>query len=121
MSERRQLSSQGVLLGRWWRNGLWAAVIILVALAVGMAGYGWYGGMNFWAAFANAAMILSGMGPLDKLDTAGGMAFEGFYALFSGFVFFAAAGLFLVAPFHRLMRRFHMEDDAAPDGDEDDR
>lgn len=115
MTRAKGLSSGRVFAGRWRRNGLWAAVIIAVALAVGIAGYAWFGGLGFWAAFANAAMILSGMGPLDRMETSGGMAFEGLYALLSGFVFFAAVGLFLLAPFHRLMRRFHLEDDAEPE------
>ena len=114
MTDGRRLSSPSVFAGRWWRNALWALAIIAGALAVGIAGYAWFGPMDKMQAFANAAMILSGMGPLDRLDTPAGQFFEGVYALVSGFVFFAAAGLFLVAPFHRLMRRFHLEDDAAP-------
>jgi len=42
-----------------------------------MAGYHWLEGMAWIDAFANAAMILSGMGPL---QTWGGKLFAGLYA-----------------------------------------
>ena len=39
------------------------------SLLVGMAGYRYFEGMSWIDAFANAAMILSGMGPLTPLET----------------------------------------------------
>ena len=64
---------------------------------------------------ANAAMILSGMGPLDKLDSTAGFVFEGVYALVCGLLFFAVAGLVLAPMLHRLLHRFHLEDTAEED------
>jgi hypothetical protein len=55
-------------------------------------------------------MILSGMGPLDKLDTAPGQIFEGIYALVCGLLFLAIAGLVLAPLLHRMLHRFHIED-----------
>jgi hypothetical protein len=90
---RQRLASRSVFAARVWRSSLSALVIVAVALAVGMAGYAWFGGMGPAQAFANAAMILSGMGPLDQLKTTGGFIFEGIYALVCGLIFFAVAGL----------------------------
>lgn len=108
-----KLASRSVLLSRLSRNGVWGLVVIVIAMAVGMAGYMYFGGMPFDQAFANAAMILSGMGPLDKLDTSAGLYFEGLYALVSGLVFFAVAGLVLSPLLHRVLHSFHLEDDKA--------
>lgn len=108
---RSELASRDVLLARLSRNGLWGLFVIVIAMAVGMAGYMFFGSMNFALAFANAAMILSGMGPLDKLETVGGLYFEGFYALASGLVFFAVAGLVLSPLLHRVLHSFHLEDE----------
>lgn len=105
-----RLASSAVLAGRVWRNGLWGLVVIIIAMAVGMAGYMYFGAMSVPAAFANAAMILSGMGPLDKLEGTGGLVFEGVYALICGLVFFAVAGLVLAPLLHRMLHRFHIED-----------
>ena len=106
-------ASRKVFAARMWRNNLWALLIVAAALAVGMAGYGFLGPMPATRAFANAAMILSGMGPLDQLQSENGLIFEGIYALVCGLLFFAVAGLALAPALHRLLRRFHLEDEAS--------
>jgi hypothetical protein len=107
---RNQLASNRVFVARLSRNALWGLAVIAISLAAGMLGYGYLGNMNVAQAFANAAMILSGMGPLDKLETAAGLYFEGFYALASGLIFFAVAGLVLSPLLHRFLHSFHIED-----------
>jgi hypothetical protein len=85
-------------------------MVVVLAMAVGISGYMYFGNMGFAKSFANAAMLLSGMGPLDKLDTIAGYYFEGVYALVCGMLFFAVAGLVLAPLLHRLLHRFHIED-----------
>ncbi len=86
-----------------------SALLIGVSLLAGMGGYHVYEGMAWIDAFANASMILSGMGPLDPPKTWGGKLFAGLYALYSGLALIVAAGI-LLAPFlHRLLHRFHLE------------
>jgi len=46
-------------------------------------------------AYVNAAMILSGMGPLGELKTTAGKLFAGSYAIFSGLVIVIATGFVL--------------------------
>jgi zinc transporter ZupT len=102
------------LIARLWRNALWALAIIAGALAVGMIGYHSFGtNMDWVTAFANAAMILSGMGPLQQLDGNGGKLFEGTYALVCGLLFFAVAGFALAPALHHILRTFHLEDEDA--------
>jgi hypothetical protein len=98
------------LAARFGRNVGIGVLIVLVALIIGMIGYSYFGAMDMAQAFANAAMILSGMGPLDKLETPGGQVFEGIYALVCGLLFFAVAGLVLAPLLHRMLHRFHIED-----------
>ncbi len=112
MTRQGRLAPPAVFAARIWANGLWALVIVVTALAVGMVGYMYFGDMGAAQGFANAAMILSGMGPLDKLPTSGGYIFEGIYALVCGLLFFAVAGLVLAPMLHRLLHRFHLEDTA---------
>lgn len=83
--------------------------MVFVALGIGMVGYHHFEKMSWVDAFANAAMILSGMGPLGPLTTNAGKLFAGFYALFSGLVFIVVTGILLAPAAHRLMHRFHME------------
>jgi hypothetical protein len=107
------MSRRKVLVVRLWRNAGWAVGIIAVALAVGMVGYSYFGAQDFTKSFANAAMILSGMGPLDPMPTKSGEIFEGIYALLSGLLFFAVAGFALAPALHHILRDFHLEDEEA--------
>jgi len=50
------------------RNGRWALGVITVSMIIGVAGYMGFEGMVFIDAFVNAAMILSGMGPVQPLE-----------------------------------------------------
>jgi hypothetical protein len=95
---------------RLGRNALWVLGVIAIAMLIGMAGYMFWGKMGPAQAFADAAMILSGMGPLDRLETTGGQIFEGIYAIICGLVFFAASGFLLAPLLHRILHSFHLED-----------
>jgi hypothetical protein len=89
---------------------LWFA-IMLFGLIVGMAGYAWTEGMSAVDAFANAAMILSGMGPVDQLHTNAGKIFAGSYAIFSGLVIVLATGVVLAPIIHHVLHVFHFVTD----------
>jgi hypothetical protein len=54
-------------------------------------------------------MILGGMGPVDTLHSAAGKLFAGLYAIYSGLVLLAAAGVVMTPWIHRFMHRFHLE------------
>lgn len=97
---------------------IWFA-IMLFGLAVGMAGYAGFEGMNFTDAYLNAAMILSGMGPVSELKTEAGKIFAGSYAIFSGLVIVLATGVVLSPIVHHVLHVFHadMDDDGRPDGE----
>ena len=90
---------------------LWSQLLVAGALALGMAGYHFFEGMNWVDAFVNAAMILSGMGPLGELKTDAGKIFAGCYALFSGLVFISVAGILIAPIAHRALHKFHLETD----------
>ena len=83
--------------------------ITLGGLAIGISGYAYFEGMPLIDAFVNAAMILSGMGPVGELKTEGGKLFAGCYAIFSGLVIVIATGFVLAPIFHRVLHRFHVE------------
>lgn len=89
--------------------------LAIVGMAVGMAGYALTEGMSAIDAFVNAAMILSGMGPVSELKTAGGKLFAGFYALFSGLFVVIASGFVLAPVLHRVLHSFHVEQGKSDD------
>ena len=87
---------------------IWLALTVL-GLALGMAGYAWTEGMAPMDAFVNAAMILSGMGPVAELKTQGGKFFAGLYAIFSGLFIVVASGFVLAPLLHRVLHILHVE------------
>lgn len=96
-----------------------ALVFITVSLAVGMAGYHWLGGLGWVDSFLNAAMILSGMGPVDALTASSAKLFAGFYAIYSGLLVVATSALIFAPVMHRLLHRLHVKDEQDPDDDDD--
>lgn len=89
-----------------------AALGLLVAsLVLGMAGYGYFEHLPWRDAFLNSAMLLGGMGPVDAPRTDGGKVFAGLYALYAGLVFIVMTGLMLAPIVHRVMHKFHWEQD----------
>ena len=88
--------------------GLWL-VLTVIGLIIGIAGYAIFEGMSLVDAYVNAAMILSGMGPIGELKTTAGKIFAGTYAIFSGLVIVIATGFLLASIFHRVLHRFHVE------------
>lgn len=109
--ERRR---QGLLSRRRFADrmlkaiGLWC-VLAVVGLAIGMAGYAAFEGMSLADSYVNAAMILSGMGPMGELKTTAGKIFAGSYAIFSGLLLIIATGFVLAPIFHRVLHHFHVE------------
>ncbi len=87
---------------------LWC-ILAGVGLAIGMAGYAAFEGMSVADSYVNAAMILSGMGPMGELKTTAGKVFAGSYAIFSGLLIVIATGFVLAPIFHRLLHHFHVE------------
>ena len=87
-----------------------AAVLILIALAVGMIGYHFLAGFNFVDSLLEASMILGGMGPVRELPTDASKVFASIYALFSGVVFIALMGIILAPVAHRVMHKFHIDE-----------
>lgn len=91
-----------------------AGAIIAASLGLGTAGYHVFAGLDWLDAMLNAAMILTGMGPVDRVETVSGKVFATFNALFSGIAFLGMAGV-LIAPWaHRLLHHFHAELDEEP-------
>jgi hypothetical protein len=95
---------------RAWRHLAWGVLIVFAAVGVGTIGYHSAGRLGWLDSFLNASMILSGMGPVDKMTEPGGKLFAAFYALFSGIVFIGVMGIVLAPWVHRLMHVTHLDD-----------
>ncbi len=86
--------------------------IVLVSLAIGMAGYRGFEKLSWLDAFLNAAMLLSGMGPVAQVQTTAGKLFAGCYALFCGLALITTVAVIFAPVFHRFLHKFHLEADS---------
>jgi hypothetical protein len=109
--KHEKLLSRRAFAKRLAGSFLVSTAIIGISLLGGMVGYHHFEKMEWIDAFANAAMILSGMGPLAPLQTWGGKFFAGVYALYSGLVLILAVGVVIAPILHRVLHRFHIEYD----------
>lgn len=75
-----------------------------------MSGYSYFENMDLVDAYENAAMILSGMGPVDTITTVAGKIFAGTYALFSGIIFLVVIAIVMAPVFHRFFHWFLIKD-----------
>jgi hypothetical protein len=95
---------------RVFKNILVAFLIMGVCLLIGVTGYHYSDNITWLDSIHNAAMILSGMGPVVEIKSDTGKWFSSFYALFSGIVFISNIGIILAPAIHRLIHRLHIED-----------
>ena len=93
------------------RNVALGIGVLALSLGVGMTGYHHFEQLSWIDAFLNAAMILSGMGPVASLQTDAGKIFAGCYALFSGLALIAILGIIFAPVVHRSLHKFHLEDE----------
>ncbi len=105
------LLSQSAFLKRLIVSVAMGVALITASLLGGMAGYHRFEGLSWIDAFANAAMILSGMGPLAQPATTSGKIFAGLYALYSGFAVLIITGITFAPIVHRFLHRLHAEED----------
>ena len=103
--------SLGGFIKRMAVHACLALAVIAASLFAGMLGYSHYEHMPLRDAFLNASMILGGMGPVETKLTEPGKLFAGLYALYSGVVFIAVMGIMLTPVVHRVLHRFHWDDE----------
>jgi hypothetical protein len=94
------------------RMGLYsafAAGFLCFSLAIGTVGYAHFASLPVVDAFLNASMILTGMGPVDKMETTGGKLFASLYAIYSGVAFLTFCGVLFTPVYHRFLHQFHLD------------
>ncbi len=91
-----------------WSTGI-ALGLVVISLAMGTFGYHETLSLPWVDAVLNAAMILTGMGPVNQINTTSGKLFATFYALYSGVAFLSTAAVLFAPLVHRFLHKFHLE------------
>lgn len=112
MYERKSepLAPKSVYYKRVVKNIFVASLVILVSMIIGISGYHYTAYIGWLDSIHNASMILSGMGPVVEIKTAGGKIFSSFYAIFSGIVFISNIGIILAPAAHRIFHKLHLQE-----------
>ena len=107
--KKEPIVSKAVFYQRIFGNVVIAFFVILICLAIGVAGYHYLANIAWIDSIHNASMILSGMGPVVEITATGGKIFSSFYALFSGVVFLSIVGFILAPAIHRIFHKLAHE------------
>jgi hypothetical protein len=108
--KKQPLASKTTFYQRILKNIIIAFIIMMICLAIGIAGYHYSDNIPWLDSLHNASMILSGMGPVVEIKTESGKWFSSVYALFSGVVFITNIGVILAPAVHRIFHRLHLEE-----------
>jgi hypothetical protein len=109
--KHQPLAPFAVFIRRLARNFTASLGIVVVSLALGTCGYCYFGELPFEDGFLNASMILTGMGPVDRMTTSAGKLFAAFYALYSGLAFLSMVAVLIAPIYHRFMHYFNVVTD----------
>jgi hypothetical protein len=94
---------------RMGKSVVLAVGIDVIALLVGSVGFRLFEGLDWPDAMLNAGLVVTGNGPIARMQTAAGQLFLLLYAIL-GVVVFAAVISVVVAPvLHRALHAFHAD------------
>jgi len=108
-SKNKALLPFPAFLKRVLRYFIYALVMITISLGIGTLGYACFAKLSWVDAFYNASMILTGMGPVNAMQTDAAKLFSSFYALFSGIAFLSTIAIFLAPIAHRFLHLLHID------------
>lgn len=109
-SRKQEVASLSLFLIRLSRYLLFAALLIVVSVALGTAGYHTVARLTWIDSFYMACMILTGMGPVVEMKTDAAKLFSSVYALYSGLAFLSITAVFFAPIIHRLLHILHVDD-----------
>lgn len=98
-------------LSRQGRYLVAAAGVVAASLGIGVLGYHSLAGLCWVDALLNASCMLTSMGPVASLPNMPAKLFASAYALFSALAFFTTVGITMTPIVHRLLHRFHIEEE----------
>jgi len=98
-------------LKRMLLHVLCALLLVVVTLLIGVLGHMWLEPVSWHDAFLNSALIVSGIGPYLVPHSVAGKVFFAFYGIFVGLTFMALLGLTLAPLAHRLIHKFHLDEE----------
>jgi hypothetical protein len=109
-NKKDALAPAHVFRKRIYKNLFLVTIAIGCLWLLGILGCHFIAQLGWIDALHNAAMILSGMGPVATIANTSGKIFSSFYAIFSGVAFITSVSFLLAPALHRLLHRLNIEE-----------
>lgn len=90
---------------------LYAIAVMAITLVIGVVAHIYLEPVSWHDAVLNTALIVGGIGPFIVPATAVGKLFFAVYSMFVGLVFVGIMGVILAPVVHRIIHKFHLDDD----------
>jgi hypothetical protein len=110
-NRKRNILSRKDFARRMMKYFIYSFLLIFISLFIGILGYHFIADLNWVDRTLNASMILTGMGPVDRLTTDSAKIFSSAYSIFSGVEFLSTVAIFFSPIAHRLLHILHVGDD----------
>ncbi len=106
---------QPLLPARHFRNRLlahvlYALLVMFVTIAIGVIAHLLLEPVNWHDALLNTALIVGGIGPYILPESISGKVFFAAYSMFVGLIFIGTLGIILAPLAHRILHKFHLDD-----------
>ena len=95
---------------RVFKYGVFSLMLVAISLSIGILGYHFIGDLGWIDSLCNASMILTGMGPVNVMETNNAKVFASTYAIFSGVVFLSTVAVFFSPFAYRIMHLLHIKE-----------
>lgn len=105
----KQLPHRSHFFNKLIKNIAIGTLFLIVSLGIGVIGYHYFFNIPWLDSLVNASMILTGMGPVDKAQTAGAKWFSSLYAIYSGVAFLTSVAVIFGPIVHRFLHKFRID------------
>ncbi|HMT28640.1 MAG TPA: hypothetical protein PKD91_05105 [Bacteroidia bacterium] len=108
--KHKALLPRKIFLRRLLLYFVYSMAILGFSLLFGILGYHFIGKLSWIDSLLNASMILTGMGPVDKMVDSDAKIFSSVYALYSGIAFLSTIAIFFAPIVHRFLHSLHIDE-----------
>lgn len=88
-----------------------AFALLLVTLALGIAGHMYFDGMALTSALVASITLMSGLGLSILPESVAGQLFASVYGILSSYLYIATSSIVIAPILHRLLHKFHLQDE----------
>lgn len=110
-NRKQKVASLQSFFIRMGKYTLFVFLLVFISVGIGTVGYHYIAELYWLDSFHMACMILTGMGPVEKMNSTNSKFFSSFFALYSGVAFLSMTAVFFAPVIHRLLHILHVEEE----------